>query len=153
MVVTLLAIALVVAASMPAVAVRRRRLRRMSIDPIARVLGVREFAELDGHLEAVARTERRRLEEELVRYLAGRAGHVVVVRKGRSGIALELSDGRCLALRGISCRALALLDRHTPVDLLRPESVARDALSCRLRLRGLAGPGIDIHARDIALTV
>jgi hypothetical protein len=112
---------------------------------------MREFAELDEYLEAVAREELRRLEKELAGYLAGRAGHVVVISTEPNGIALELSDGRRLAPRGISRRTVELLSRCAPMDLLHPESVDRDALPYRLLLRGLAGAEIEIYARNIAL--
>jgi hypothetical protein len=111
----------------------------------------REFRDLDAHLEAVAREELRRLEEALTHYLASRAGHIVVVSKAPNGIALELSDGRRLALRGISSRTVELLDRRAPVDMLRPESFHRDGVSYHLVFRGPAGAEIKVYARNVAL--
>jgi hypothetical protein len=130
---------------------RRRRARRPARDPMTQVFRGREFRRFDAHLEVVAQEECRRLERDLARYLAGRAGHVVVVSKVRDGIALELSDGRRLALGGISLRTVELLNRRTQFGLLRPESVHRDTLSCRLLLRGAAGGEIGIYARNVAL--
>ena len=118
---------------------------------MAQVFRRREFRQLDMHLEAVASEERRRLEAELVRYVAGRAGHVVVVRKAPHGIALELSDGRQLAIRGVSPRTVELIDCRARTDILRPERLDRDAFSYRLLLRGAAGAHIKVYARNVAL--
>jgi hypothetical protein len=134
-----------------AIAARCRQARYAARNPIAQAFRMREFDEFDAHLEAVAREEHRRLEKELARYLAGRAGHVVVISVAPNGISLELSDGRRLALRGISRRTVELLNRCAPVDMLQPESFDRDAVSDRLLLRGLAGAEIEIYARNIAL--
>src|SRR2546421_1732650 len=131
-----------VAIATSAIAARYRQKRRAARDPMARAFRARELAELDAHLEAVAREEIRRLEDELARYLSGRAGHVVVISKAPNGVALELSDGRRLALRGISLRTIELLNRSSPMDILSPESFDRDGLSCRLLLRGIAGAKI-----------
>ena len=97
----------------------------------------------------VACEERRRLEGELARYLAGRAGHVLAVSKGPDGIALELSDGCRLALGGVSPRAIELIYRRGLMDVLRPESLDHDAFSYRLLLRGAAGDEINVYARNI----
>jgi hypothetical protein len=132
-------------------AARYRQARHAARNPMAKAFRMREFGELDAHLEAVAREEHRRLEKELARYLAGRAGHVVVISTAPNGIALELSDGRRLALRGVSWRTVELLNRCAPMDMLLPESFDRDAVSYRLLLRGLAGAEIAIYARNIAL--
>jgi hypothetical protein len=134
-----------------AIAARCRHKRRTAREPLARAIGVRELAALDAHLEAVARDELGRMEQELARYLAGRAGHVVVISRAPNGIALELSDGRRLALRGISVRTLDLLHRAAPMHLLRPERFDRDAFSYRLLLRGMSGAEVEIYARNIAL--
>ena len=130
---------------------RYRPARRAAPNLLTQVFGRREFRQLDMHLEAVAAEERRHVEAELARYVAGRAGHVVVVRKAAHGIALELSDGRHLALRGISPRTVELIDRRARTDILRPESVDRDAFSYRLLLRGAAGAHIKVYARNVAL--
>ncbi|MGX7678608.1 hypothetical protein ACSMXN_06895 [Jatrophihabitans sp. DSM 45814] len=132
-------------------AAKRRQARHRARGPIAHAFRVREFGEFDAHLEAVAREEFIRLEKELARYLAGRVGHIVVVSKAPHGIALELSDGRRLALGGISPRTVEVLNRRAPVDALRPESINRDYFSCRLVLRGLTGDPVEIYARNITL--
>jgi hypothetical protein len=147
----LVATALVAIAITVRRAAKRRRARRPARDPMAKVFRGREFRRFDAHLEVVAQEERRRLESDLARYLAGRAGHVVFVSKVRDGVALELSDGRRLALGGISLRTVELLNRRTQFGLLRPESVHRDTLSYRLLLRGAAGGEIGIYARNVAL--
>ncbi|MDT5237728.1 MAG: hypothetical protein QOF47_3715, partial [Mycobacterium sp.] len=95
--------------------------------------------------------ERRRLEKDLAHYLAGRAGHVVVISSAPNGIALELSDGHRLALRGISRRTVELLNRHARGDRLHPASFDCDAVSYCLLLRGLGGAEVEIYARNIAL--
>jgi hypothetical protein len=146
-----IALALGAAATTSVIAARHRQARHLARDPMAQAFRAREFSELDAQLEAVAREELRRLEEELARYLAGCAGHVVVISKAPNGIALELSDGRRIALRGISRRTHELLNRRAPIDRLRPESFDRDAVSFRLLLRGLTGAKIEIYARNIAL--
>jgi hypothetical protein len=132
--------------------VRRRRARRdTERDPLARAFASREMRELDAHMDAIARCERRRLEREVESYLTGAVGYVVTISRSPAGIALELSDGRRLALTGVSRRMLPLLLVHAAEDLLQPTHVERDALSCRLRLRGQAGTKIDIFARNVAL--
>jgi hypothetical protein len=147
-----LCIALMLAAVTTAVlGARQRPAGRTARNPMAQVFPRRELRQLDMRLEAVACDERRRLEAKFARYVAGRAGHIVVVRKAPYGIALELSDGRHLALRGISPRTVALIDRHARTDMLRPESLDRDAFSYRLLLRGTAGAHIKVYARNVAL--
>jgi hypothetical protein len=141
-----MAVATIVAAS-----ARYRQTRHAALNPVAQVLGMQEFGELDVHLEAVAREERRRLEKDLAHYLAGRAGHVVVVSSAPNGIALELSDGRRLALRGISRRTVDLLNRRVRGDRLHPASFDCDTISYSLLLRGLGGAEVEIYARNIAL--
>lgn len=150
---TILCIALAFAAAVTAsvLAAKYRPVRRAACDPIAQAFRRREFREFDAHLEAVACEERHRLEGEVARYLAGRAGHVVVVWKAPHGVALELSDGRRLALRGISARTVELISRRASRDMLRPERVGRDAFSYRLLLRGAAGSEINVYARNITL--
>jgi hypothetical protein len=56
-----------------------------------------------------------------------------------------------LALRGSSSRAVELLGRRALMDMLRPASLDRDAVSYRLLLRGPAGAEIEIEARNLAL--
>jgi hypothetical protein len=145
-------LAIVAAGTTCVVARRYRRIRHGSHYQIVRAFGAKEYAEFDAQLEAIAREELHRLEDELVQYLAGRAGHVVVISRTRHGITLELSDGRHLSVRGISHRTVDLLNRCARMDVLRPESFDRDAVLHRLLLRGLAGAEIEISARNIALT-
>jgi hypothetical protein len=151
LVILCVALALAAAVTISVAAVRYRSVRRAAQDPMAQAFGERQLRQLDAHLEAVACEELRRLERELARYLAGRAGHVVVVWRGPHGIALELSDGRHLALRGISARTVELIDGRARMDMLRPESLDRDAFSCRLLLRGADGTYINVYARNAAL--
>jgi len=146
-----IAMALVATAMTSLIAARYRQTRRRTSNPVARVFRMREFAELDAHLEAVAREELHRLEGELARYLAGRTGHIEMISKTPGGIALELSDGRRIALRGISLRTRELLRGCARMNTLRPESFDRDAVSYRLLLRGPTGAEVRIHARNIAL--
>ena len=151
---TTLQTALALAAAAVTVSVltaRYRRRRRRVGNPLARAFAGREFRQFDAHLETVACEEHRRLEEELARYLAGRAGYVVVVSEGPHGIALELSDGRCLVLGGIGRRTAELINCRGPMDMLRPESLDRDTFSYRLLFRGAAGAEVSVYARNVAL--
>ena len=143
------ALALAAAVTISVLTARYRRGRRTAPNPLAQAFRGREFRQFDAHLEAVASEERRRLEGELARYLAGRAGYVVVVSKAPDGIALELSDGCRLALGGVSPRTIDLIDRRGLMDVLRPESLYRYAFSYRLLLRGAAGSEINVYARSI----
>jgi hypothetical protein len=147
-----IAIALATAVT-SALATRFRQARRRKSNPLAQVFRKRELAALDAHLDAVAREERHRLEGELARYLSGRAGHIDTISKTPGGIALGLSDGRCIALRGISLRTLELLRGCARRNTLCPQSIDRDVISCCLLLRGSTGAEIRIHARNIALAI
>ena len=131
LVIVSVALALTAAVTTSVAALRYRSVRRAAQDPLAQAFGAHELRQLDAHLEAVACQELRRLETELAHYLAGRTGHVVLVWRGPHGIALELSDGRRLALRGISTGTAELIDGRARMDILRPESLDRDAFSCR----------------------
>jgi hypothetical protein len=64
-----------------------------------------------------------------------------------------LSDGRRLALAGVSHRNRQLLVLQTAADLLHPTQVQRDVFTYRLRLRGQDGTDIDVHARTIVLAL
>jgi hypothetical protein len=130
---------------------RRREWRRAIPEALSQAFSPREMRELDAHLEEIAQRELHRLERDFERYLTGAVGYVVTINRSADGIAFELSDGRRLALAGVSRRTLQLLIRRTAEDLLQPTHVHRDAFSYRLRLRGRAGTDIDIYARNIAL--
>jgi hypothetical protein len=148
----LIAAAALVAMTASAHAAKRyQRRRAVARNPVAKAFSRREFRRLDAHLESVARDELRRLDTELSNYLAGHTGHVVVVTKARGGVALHLSDGRRLALRGISFRYVDMLTERAQLDQLRPESLERTAVSCQLLLRGPAGAALTVYARTIAL--
>jgi hypothetical protein len=127
---------------------RRRRATGGSLEHPFRGPDLRE---LDARLDRIALEELRRLEKQLARYVASDVGHVLVISRSPHGIALELSDGRRLALGGVSQRTRHQLIARAAGDKLRPAHVHRDAFSYRLLLRGLAGAEIEIHARQIAL--
>jgi hypothetical protein len=131
----------------------RREWRRAAPDLLAQAFPPRELRELDAQLEAIARCELRRLEREVERYLTGAVGYVVSIHRSPDGIAFELSDGRRLALAGVSRSTLQLLVRRTSEDMLQPTHVHWDVFSQRLRLRGRAGTDLDIYARNIALAI
>ena len=128
---------------------RRRRLG--SRDPVARVFQSREMQELDAILDLVAVDELRRLDAEVLRYVAGEAGHVVVVSDWRYGIALDLSDGRRIALGGVSRVTRRMLAQRVPMDRLRLARVEIDGISYRLILRSEAGDELEIFSRRVAL--
>jgi hypothetical protein len=125
--------------------------RRATGDPLAHPIRTPELRELDARLNEIALEELRRLERQLAHYVASDVGHVLVISRSPHGIALELSDGRRLALGGVSQRTRHMLTRRAAGDKLRPAHVHRDAFSYRLLLRGLAGAEIEVHARQIAL--
>jgi hypothetical protein len=133
------------------IARRRREQRHAAFEPLGQAFPLRDMRELDAELEEIARCERHRLDRELERYLTGAVGYVVGIHSSQAGIALQLSDGRRLAMTGVSRRALPLLVVRTAEDLLQPTHVHRDTLSCRLRLRGWGGAELDIYARSIAI--
>jgi hypothetical protein len=110
-----------------------------------------DLRELDARLDKIALEELRYLERKLARYVASDVGHVLIISRSPHGIALELSDGRRLALGGVSQRTRKLLTQRAAGDKLRPAHVHRDAFSYRLLLRGRAGSEIEVHARHIAL--
>jgi hypothetical protein len=128
---------------------RRRRLG--SRDPVARIFQSREMQELDAILDLVAVDELRRLDAEVLRYVAGEAGHVLVVSDWRYGIALDLSDGRRIALGGVSRVTRRMLAQRVPMDRLRLARVEIDGISYRLILRSEAGDELEIFSRRVAL--
>jgi hypothetical protein len=130
------------------VALFRRRAPR---DPFRQVFRARELKELDAHLEVIAADEMRRLHVNVVRYVAGNAGHVVGIWDSRHGVALGLSDGRRLALGGISLSTARLLAVRAAEDKLRLAHVERAEFSYRLLLRGEGGAIVEVYARRVAL--
>jgi hypothetical protein len=135
---------------------RRRSLRRgrkAERDPLTGVFGARELRKLDAHLDQVAVEELRRLPLELVQYVAGEVGHVVVIAdQPLGGIVLGLSDGRLMTLTGVARATRGLLLHRIANDKLRPASVDRDGFSCRLLLRGESGYEMRVHTRRVFLT-
>ncbi|MCW2541145.1 MAG: hypothetical protein JWN95_2870 [Frankiales bacterium] len=153
---TILCLALILLAIPTASRRSRRKAERNGPVPdvLAQAFPAREMRELDAHLEEIALDEQRSLEREVARYLTGVVGYVVRIHSmAPNGIAFELSDGRRLALAGVSRRTQQILVRCTAEDLLQPTHVDRDAFSYCLRLRGHAGTDIDIYARKIALAL
>jgi hypothetical protein len=129
----------------------RRTQRRVPRDPLTQVFGARELAELDAHLVDCDPLEMRRLHANVVRYIAGGVGHVVGIWDSRHGVALGLSDGRRLALGGVSRFTTRLLVNRAAEDKLRLARVELDGLSYRLSLRGEAGTVVEIYARRVSL--
>jgi hypothetical protein len=127
------------------------RRRRATGDPWEQPFRTPELRELDARLNEIALEELRQLERKLARYVASDVGHVLMISRSPHGIALELSDGRRLALGGVSQRTRHLLTQRAAGDKLRPAHVHRDAFSYRLLLRGRAGAEVEVHARHIAL--
>jgi len=128
------------------------RRREAKVDPADRPFQTPELQELDAYLDEIAMDEMRRLEKHLTQYVASNVGHVLLISRSPHGIALELSDGRRLALGGVSQSTHHLLITRAARDELRPAHVHRDAFSYRLLLRGRAGTEMEVHARNIALT-
>jgi hypothetical protein len=129
----------------------RRSRRRAPPDPLTQVFGARELGKLDAHLEQIAADETCRLHANVVRYVAGDVGHVVGIWDSGSGVALRLSDGRRLALGGVSHFTTRLLVKRAAEDKLRLARVELDGFSYRLLLRGEAGATVQIYARRVAL--
>lgn len=130
---------------------RKYRRGRAVNDPVADAFRARHLRELDAHLDRFAKTEVRRLDASVVRYVAGEAGHVVAVLEPPHGISLGLSDGRRLALGSVSQSTLTLLKHLVAHDNLRPQHVHRDGLSYRLLFRGEAGAEIEVGTRRLVL--
>ena len=130
---------------------RARRWRRAAANPLAQVFRPDELQEFDAHLDEVAKQELSRLDAIVMHYVAGEAGHVVVISDWRHGIALGLSDGRQIALGGISRVERRMLVNRAARDKLRPAHVERDGFSYRLLLRGEAGAEFQIYTRRVAL--
>jgi hypothetical protein len=132
---------------------RARRSRRASREPLTQVFRPRELRDLEARLDEVAAVEMRRMDADLLRYVAGEVGHVVViVDQPRHSIALALSDGHRLTLDVVSDATRMLLRHRVTRDKLRPAGLERDGSSYRLLLRSEAGADLEIHARRVALT-
>jgi hypothetical protein len=127
------------------------RRRHAAGDSLEHPFRTPDLRELDARLDQVALEELRRLETKLAHYVANEVGHVLMISRSPHGIALELSDGRRLALGGVSQSTRNLLTRRASWDKLHPSHVRREAFSYRLLLRGRAGTEIEVHARHIAL--
>ncbi|HEY0689488.1 MAG TPA: hypothetical protein VGD71_10635 [Kribbella sp.] len=127
------------------------RRRRAANDSLEHPFRAPELRKLDARLDEIALEELRRLERQLAHYVASEVGHVLMISRSPHGIALELSDGRRLALGGVSQRTRNQLTQRASWDKLRPAHVQREAFSYRLLLRGLTGAEIEVHARHIAL--
>jgi hypothetical protein len=128
-----------------------RRRRNAARDPLTGVFQPDELRELDAHLDEIAKEELRRLDANLVRYVAGEVGHVVTIWDSLYGIALGLSDGRRIALGGVSRVSRRLLIRRAAQDKLRLIRVERDGISYRVVLRGEVGAEIEIYTSRIAV--
>jgi hypothetical protein len=132
--------------------IRRSRRRRLAArDPLAQVFQLHELRELDEYLDVIAEEELRRLEAHIAHYVAGEVGHVVVISDSRHEIALLLSDGRRMALGGVSRAMRKFLINRAAQDKLRPARVERNGLSYRLLLRSEAGVDVEVYTRRVAL--
>jgi hypothetical protein len=143
--------ALIVIAAMYRLIWTSRRRRSAARDPLTRVFLPHELRDLDEHLDAVAEEELRRLDVDIARYVAGEVGHVVVISESRNEIALLLSDGRRIALGGVSRVTRRSLVKRAAQDKLRPARVERDGPSYRLLLRSEAGAVVEVYTRRVAL--
>jgi hypothetical protein len=143
--------ALIVIAAMYRLIRTSRRRRSAVRDPLTRVFLPHELRDLDEHLDAVAEEELRRLDVDIARYVAGEVGHVVVISESRNEIALLLSDGRRIALGGVSRVTRRSLVKRAAQDKLRPARVERDGPSYRLLLRSEAGAVVEVYTRRVAL--
>jgi hypothetical protein len=131
---------------------RGRWRRGAGRDPLTRVFGPKELRALDAHLDEIAAAELGRIDADVVRYVAGDVGHVVVVLdRTHNGIELALSDGRRLTLGVVSASTRKQLQHRATNDKLRPASIERNALSYLLLLRGETGAEMEIHARRVVL--
>ena len=129
-----------------------RRQNRFSMrDPLRCVFGSSELRELDEHLDRIAAVEQLRIDATLARYVAGIAGHVVVISESPHGVALGLSDGRRLALGSVSRSTMTALKRRAAQTRLYPARVERDSFTYRLLLRDEAGADIELSTRRLAL--
>jgi hypothetical protein len=143
--------ALVMAAVLPvALVARATRPRR---NPLARVFGSRELRALDEDLNKVAAEELERIAVDVVQYVTGDAGYVVVVSDcPRRSLALWLSDGRLLRVDGVARLTRSLLLHRAANDRLHPAQLDQEGYEYRLLLRGESGTEMHIHTPLISLT-
>jgi hypothetical protein len=127
------------------------RRRIAARDPLTQVFQPHELRELDAQLNVVAEEELRRMDANIAQYVTGEVGHVVVISDCRHEIELLLSDGRQMALGGVSRVMRRSLVNRAAQDRLRPARVERDGLSYRLLLRSQAGAEIEVLTRRLAL--
>jgi hypothetical protein len=148
-----IALALVALATTCLLGGNTRRRRQAADDLLTRVFRRDELRELDAHLDEIAAAELRRIDADVLRYVAGDVGHVVVISDHpRDGIALALSDGHRLTLGVISAATRKQLLHRATKDKLRPASIERNRFSYLLLLRGEKGAEMEIHARRVVLT-
>ena len=96
-------------------------------------------------------TESLRIDATVSRYVAGVAGHVVVIAESPHGVSLGLSDGCRLALGRVSRSAVSALKNRAAQDRLYPARIERGHHSYRLFLRGAAGADIELNTQRVAL--
>jgi hypothetical protein len=135
-----------------AAAYKYRQRRMTAREPLTRVFRARELRKLDAHLNQVAVDELGRLARDVVHYVAGDVGHVVVIADHpRHGIVLGLSDGHLLTVSGVTRVTRSLLLQRAANDKLRPTRVERDGYSYRLLLRGESGYEMKINTPMVSL--
>jgi len=131
----------------------RRRRRKAPTNPLRQVFRRREFRKLDAQLDEVATDERNRLAHDVVRYVAGQVGHVVVIAdQPRDVLVLLLSDGSLLTLNGVTRLTRALLLHRAANDKLRPARVDSNVSVHHLLLRGDSGNEMTISTHTVSLT-
>src|SRR5258708_39141705 len=96
------------------------RRRRAANDSLEHRFRAPELRKLDARLDEIALEELRRLERQLAHYVASEVGHVLMISRPPHGIALELSDGRRLALGAVSQRPLNQRTQRAPGARFRP---------------------------------
>lgn len=153
LVIVRVALALVALATTYRVIGEAWRRRQTCADPLARVFRPDELRRLDAHLDEIADAELRRIDADVVRYVAGVVGHVVVISDHRrDGIALALSDGHRLTLGVVSGTTRKQLLHRATRDKLRPASIEWNGFSYLLLLRGEEGAEMEVHARRVIHT-
>jgi hypothetical protein len=109
--------------------------------------------ELDEDLNKVAAEELARIAVDVVQYVTGDAGYVMVVSDcPRRSLALWLSDGRLLRVDGVARLTRSLLLHRAANDRLHPAQLEQEGYEYRLLLRGESGTEMHIHTPLISLT-